>query len=175
MAAGKVKILLDADVIIHFAKGDMLAVLPTFLPGYEFCVLNIVKQEVHQPTLSYLERQMAFLHNITELQFGETAEERKEFARLTSVEYLGRGESACMVYCRYHNEVVGSSNLRDILNYCKAHAISYLTTTDFLYYGIKNGKITKAEADEFIAKVNASGSRVPVVDFDAYMPNCQVV
>lgn len=38
----KVKIVLDADVIIHFTKGGILHLLPDFLPGYEFIVLDIV-------------------------------------------------------------------------------------------------------------------------------------
>ena len=57
----KVKIVLDADVIIHFAKGGMLAQLPTFLPEYEFVVLDIVKREIQKPTLIQLENQIAYI------------------------------------------------------------------------------------------------------------------
>ena len=169
MAERKIKIVLDADVIIHFAKGEMLSSLPMVFPECEFVVLDIVRQEVKQPTLSQLQNQMAFLRNIKEVTFGETMEQRKEYARLTSVVGLGRGESACMVYCRFHNDVVGSSNLRDITDYCEEHQITYLTTTDFLYYGIIRGVWTKADADKFIAQVNDSGSKVPVVDFDTFV------
>lgn len=101
MAERKIKIVLDADVIIHFAKGEMLSSLPMVFPECEFVVLDIVRQEVKQPTLSQLQNQMAFLRNIKEVTFGETLEQRKEYARLTSVVGLGRGESACMVYCRF--------------------------------------------------------------------------
>lgn len=169
MAERKIKIVLDADVIIHFAKGEMLSSLPMVFPECEFVVLDIVRQEVKQPTLSQLQNQMAFLRNIKEVTFGETLEQRKEYARLTSVVGLGRGESACMVYCRFNNDVVDSSNLRDITDYCEEHQITYLTTTDFLYYGIRRGVWTKADADKFIAQVNDSGSKVPVVDFDTYV------
>ena len=132
-------------------------------------MLDIVRQEVKQPTLNQLQNQMAFLRNIKEVTFGETMEQRKEYAHLTSVVGLGRGESACMVYCRFNNDVVGSSNLRDITDYCEEHQITYLTTTDFLYYGIRRGVWTKADADKFIAQVNDSGSKVPVVDFDTFV------
>lgn len=169
MAERKIKIVLDADVIIHFAKGGMLSSLPRVFPECEFVVLDIVRQEVKQPTLNQLQNQMTFLRNIKEVTFGETMEQRKEYARLTSVVGLGRGESACMVYCRYNNDVVGSSNLRDITDYCEEHQITYLTTTDFLYYGIRRGAWTRADADNFISRVNASGSKVPVVDFDTYV------
>lgn len=68
----KTKIVLDADVIIHFAKGGRLDLL-------------------------------------------RSAGEMKEYARLISRDglALGRGESACMVYCLYHHDVVGSSNTKD--------------------------------------------------------------
>lgn len=171
MAETKIKIVLDADVIIHFAKGEMLSSLPKVFPECEFVVLDIVKQEVKQPTLNQLQNQMVFLKNIREVTFGDTAEQRKEYARLTSVAGLGRGESACMVYCRFHNDVVGSSNLRDITDYCDEHKITYLTTIDFLYYGIKKNVWTKTDASRFITQVNSSGSKVPVVDFDTYVCN----
>ena len=38
--SNKVKIVLDADVIIHFAKGELLNILPSILPEYDFVVLE---------------------------------------------------------------------------------------------------------------------------------------
>lgn len=125
----KTKIVLDADVIIHFAKGGKLEMLPRILP------------------------------------------EMKEFARLISKDglALGRGESACMVYCLYHHDVVGSSNTKDVTAYCDEKGITYLTTCDFLYYAIQRGLMTKAEADAFITEVRSMGSFPPIVDFDTYV------
>lgn len=40
----------------------------------------------------------------------------QEYYRLKNK--FGKGESACMAYCRYSNDVIGSSNLKDILSYC---------------------------------------------------------
>ena len=87
---------------------------------------------------------LSFLKNIDEETFGQSPEQKKEFARLTSISglALGRGESACMVYCRYNHDVVGSSNVSDVTAYCTEHGITYLTTNDFLYYGISRGIIT---------------------------------
>lgn len=169
--SSKVKVVLDADVIIHFAKGGLLHLLPTILPEFDFVVLDKVIEEVHRPALTQLQRQMAFLHNIETVTFGASAEERREFARLTSCLHLGKGESACMAYCRYHHDVVGSSNLRDISDYCGEHGITYLTTIDFLYYAIHRKVISKADAEAFIADVNSLGSRLPEVDFDTYSCN----
>lgn len=171
MAGKKIKIVLDADVIIHFAKGGLLSYLPNVFPECECVVLDIVRQELRTPTLTQLQNQIAFLKNIREVTFGDTLEQRKEYARLTSVLCLGRGESACMVYCRFNNDVVGSSNLRDIKDYCNEHKITYLTTLDFLYYGIRRGIWSREEAEAFVAEVNSKGSKLPLVDFSTYTCN----
>ncbi|MDY3251679.1 MAG: hypothetical protein SOX61_01400 [Prevotella sp.] len=168
MVKKDIEIVLDADVIIHFAKGEMLSILPSIFPDYKYVVLDIVKNEVLPPVLGQLEKQMIYMKNIQEVKFGHTHEERKEFARLTSQLGLGRGESASMVYCRFHDNVLGSSNLRDIIDYCDEYGINYLTTIDFLFYAIKRGIITKEEADEFIEKVRNKNSRLPNVDFSTY-------
>lgn len=169
MAVIKTKIVLDADVIIHFAKGGLLSLLPRIFPEYEYIVLDIVYKEVKQPILNQLNNQIKFLQNIREVTFGDTIEQKREFARLTDVMGLGRGESACMVFCRYNHDVIGSSNLRDIVAYCEKHEIVYLTTIDFLFYGIQRKVITKDQANEFITTVNSMGSRVPQVDFDTHI------
>ena len=163
------KIVLDADVIIHFAKGGLLNVLPSILPEYEFVVLDKVMEEVHKPALTQLQNQMLFLKNIREVKFGMSVEERREYARLVSQLCVGKGESACMAYCRFNHDVVGSSNLRDIAVYCKENKIVYLTTLDFLYYGIQRSVFSKDVAVEFIKQVNSQNSRVPDVDFDTYV------
>ena len=163
------KIVLDADVIIHFAKGGLLNVLPSILPEYEFVVLDKVMEEVHKPALTQLQNQMLFLKNIREVKFGISVEERREYARLVSQLCLGKGESACMAYCRFNHDVVGSSNMRDIADYCKENKIVYLSTLDFLYYGIQRSVFSKDVAVEFIKQVNSQNSRVPDVDFDTYV------
>ena len=42
----KTKIILDADVIIHFYKGGCLTLLPKILPAYQYIVLSHVYQEI---------------------------------------------------------------------------------------------------------------------------------
>lgn len=171
--AKKIKIVLDTDVIIHFAKGEMLSMLPSIFPEYQFVILDIVKSEIKRPLLTQLERQISVLGNITEVAFGDTPEERREYFRLTSRAVgLGRGESACMVYCLYHHDVVGSSNLKDIKEYCKRNGIAYLTTCDFLWYAWKRGMMTEDEIGAFVEKVKSAESILPE-DFDVqhYSPN----
>ena len=171
--AKKIKIVLDTDVIIHFAKGEMLSMLPSIFPEYQFVILDIVESEIKRPLLTQIERQISVLGNITEITFGDTPEERREYFRLTSRAVgLGRGESACMVYCLYHHDVVGSSNLKDIKEYCKRNGIAYLTTCDFLWYAWKRGMMTEDEIGAFVEKVKSAESILPE-DFDVqhYSPN----
>ena len=42
MVKKDIEIVLDADVIIHFAKGEMLSILPSIFPDYKYVVLDIV-------------------------------------------------------------------------------------------------------------------------------------
>ena len=167
----KTKIVLDADVIIHFAKGGKLDMLPKILPEYQFMVLDVVKKELPLLIMSVLQKAISQDKTVVEEVFGKTAGEAKEYARLISKDglALGRGESACMVYCLYHHDVVGSSNTKDVTAYCEEKGITYLTTCDFLYYAIQRGLMTKAEADAFILGVRSMGSFPPVVDFDTYV------
>ena len=41
MVKKDIEIVLDADVIIHFAKGEMLSILPSIFPDYKYVVLDI--------------------------------------------------------------------------------------------------------------------------------------
>ena len=58
---------------------------------------------------------------------------------------FGHGESACMIYCREHRDVLGSSNLKDIKDYCLQNGITFLTTLDFLYYAFCRKKLSAEE------------------------------
>lgn len=42
----KVKIVLDADVLIHFSEAGCLNMLPAILPEYEHVVLDVVYKEI---------------------------------------------------------------------------------------------------------------------------------
>lgn len=168
----KTKIVLDADVIIHFAKGDMLSMLPRIFGDYDFVVLDTVYNEIKEPLKSQLDNQVNILQNISMLKFAPTGEIMREYALLTKT--LGRGESACMVYCRYNHDVIGSSNLRDIKAYCQTHKITYLTTVDFLYHAIQKQLMSIEDATEFIKQVKLKDSRLPDVDFTTFVSSVQI-
>lgn len=169
MALERVRIVLDADVIIHFSKGGLLSLLPRIFPEYEYVVLDKVYNELSS-VKNQLDNHILYLRNITKLDFKPTLEMMREYAALKS--RFGDGESACMAYCRYTANIIGSSNLRDIKNYCNEHQITFLTTLDFIYYAWQRRLLTEKECAEFISDVTVRGSRLPKIEtILKYVPN----
>ncbi len=167
MAKAKTKIVLDADVIIHFAKGGLLSSLPTILSEYEHIILSPVYNEIHYPIKHQLDQQIMFLKNITLIEFKPSSDIMREFALLRR--RFGNGESACMAYCKFNHDIIGSSNIKDIKEYCTQNDITYLTTIDFLYYAIQRGKLSVDEAHDFIKTVNANDSKLPNINMATYI------
>ena len=171
MAKGvKTQIVLDADVVIHFAKGGLLSQLPSIFPDYEYVLLETVYQEL-ESLKSQVDKQMMMLKNITLLPFAPRGEMLREYAMLRSK--FGKGESACMAYCLFTHNVIGSSNLRDIREYCQEKQITYLTTIDFLWYAWRKHLMTTDEVKTFISEVKSKGSILPDVDIEKYV--CETI
>lgn len=167
----KTQIVLDADVIIHFAKAGWLAFLPNILSEYEHVVLSYVKDEILYAIRHALDNQMALLKNIKLLPFEPKGEMAREYAKLHSKLGLGKGESACMAYCKFTNNAIGSSNLSDIKDYCDQNQIVYLTTCDFLYYAWKRNKMTEDDIKTFVQSVREHNSILPDFDVTRYVPH----
>lgn len=167
-----IKIVLDADVVIHFIEAERLSLLPDIFPEYQFVILNVVYDELskNKATKCILDRHICYLGKIKQETFSPKGESSKEYFLLRQT--LGKGESACMVYCRDNKDVLGSSNLRDIKDYCSRNGITYLTTLDFLYYAYCRNKMTQQECADFMQEVNNAGSKIPIVDITKYV--CQV-
>lgn len=169
----KTKIVLDADVIIHFVKAGQFSLLLNIFPEYQYLILDVVYDEVtiNKATKTQIDNTLNFFGSqITNVKFAPKGESRLEYARLRSSLLLGKGESACMVYCRDNQDVLGSSNLKDIKEYCANNRITYLTTVDFLYYAFVRKKMTKEDVDSFVTEVISKGSKLPAVDIEHYTP-----
>lgn len=169
----KVKIVLDADVIIHFSEGESLGLLPQIFDECEYIVLDYVYDEVRRKEVrEQLQKQIEWFRNIRLVEFAPTGEMMHDYARL--LRDRGKGESACLTYCMYNHDVIGSSNLRDIKDFCVERGIAYLTTCDFLYYAWLRGKMSETEVVTFIEKVKNNGSKLPDIDIRRYTPNTQM-
>ena len=170
----KTKIVLDADVIIHFIKGEHFSTLLEIFPEYYYIVLDVVYDELNHSGKSFIDKFESLIKRITIVKFAPTGSSIKEYACLKKER--GRGESACMIYCKDNKDVLGSSNLKDIADFCKEHDITYLTTLDFLYYAFAKGKMTRVECDKFIQDVKAKGSILPdeVNNIETYVCNVAI-
>lgn len=153
------KIILDADVIIHFCKGRQLNMLSQIFPN-KLCIPDIVYYEALSKQYKAEIDNLFNSNQVEALEIKTELNVSVEYRRLQSIG-LGKGESACLSYCRYHNDVIGSSNLKDIRQYCEKNNIVYLTTMDFIAEAYSTGKLDEAECDFFIYNVKLKGSRLP--------------
>jgi len=145
-------ILLDCDVISHFIANAAINDLALIFEPHQCVVLDYVYNEVAARPM-----RLAFLQpllnsgKIKKMDFPEDIEINKEFARIKSKKPLiGDGERACMAVAKFKQNVVASSNYRDIAPYCTEHHILYLGTLDILSVAVKKGLYDEKKCDQFI-------------------------
>ncbi|MDP4184234.1 MAG: hypothetical protein Q8862_03610 [Bacteroidota bacterium] len=160
-------ILLDADVISHFISGGQFALLPSIF-RYSKVLLDIVANELRasKKFKNYIDNVIA-TGFIKEINFQGNKQIAIEYAKL--IKTFGKGESACMAYCKFNKDILASSNLRDISKYCEDNNITYLTTMDFLIEALHANQLTEQECDIFIKNVKAVGSKLPVDKINEYL------
>ena len=140
-----------------------MSLLPDILSAYQFAILDIVLDRElrrHPQTCTQLNNHIRILKNIEVIGWNPNYEMIYEYNML--IKTLGVGESASMVYCKYHPNVLASSNLRDIKSYCEQNRITYLSTMDLLYLACHRKVMTEQACDRFIADVLRQGSKLPV-------------
>ncbi|MCH7400343.1 hypothetical protein ACFOUP_07625 [Belliella kenyensis] len=156
-------IIIDADVISHFITGGQILLLPKIFP-YPIKVLDKVYGEISRMPRRKTEVDNLINFNLLELiPFPENDfQVKKEYLHIKKFMFKGDGEAACLAVVRYSQNILASSNLKDIANYCKMHQITYLSTMDFLCKAVEEKLITESDCNEFIQKVLKAGSRLPV-------------
>jgi predicted nucleic acid-binding protein len=164
MAKNKLKdILLDADVISHFVTGGQILILHKIFPN-KIYILDKVYDELIKFRSKKIEiENLLNFGIITKIDFPTSNPKiLKEYLYIKKQMFKGDGESACLAYVRYTNDIIGSSNLKDIKHYCSLHAIELLTTMDFLAEALRKEILTEIDCNDFISKVLAAGSKLPV-------------
>lgn len=146
-------ILLDSDVISHFIANNCLADLPTILAPHQCVVVDYVYAEIARNHFrkAALDAIIA-TGGIQLMQFPNNDLAIKlEFAQIKKRNYLiGDGERACMAIAKHSNDIVASSNFRDIAPYCQLHGIYYIGTLDILTIAANSGVFDEAKCDSFI-------------------------
>jgi hypothetical protein len=165
-------ILLDADVISHFIRGNRFDLLPSIF-AIKKVILNVVVDEIrgHIKFKAIIEKSIAD-KSIHVLPFPNDSQFIAEYARL--IRTYGKGESACMAYCRFSKDILASSNLKDIAKYCEDNGITYLTTMDFIAEALRTQQLSETECNGFIWVVKTSGSKLPVNKINEYLEHYKV-
>ena len=163
------KILLDADVIIHFMKADRILYLPKIYP-HRLLLLDIVENELlrYKSMKKYIEN-LTNRTGIEVITFPDDIEIIKEYSYLTDELGKGEGESACLAVAKQKKYIVASSNLKDIKKYCLENGITYITTMDILVEAWEKGIMSEEECDDFIRIVIDKGSHLPCYSIQEYL------
>jgi hypothetical protein len=159
----KINLLLDADILIHFHKADRIFELPTIFDAANYLLLDVVWSELERTSIAFGIQLLINSRKIDLIEF-PTEDDLMDY-EFENLKYEGKGigESACMAYAKYHKEdIIASSNLKDLLPYCRNNNIPYLTTLDFLCHAMQRKRYTEADCDDFITKVLSKGSNLPV-------------
>jgi len=165
-------ILLDADVISHFISGDCIEILPLIFK-YQKVILDIVANELRQAKkFKDIINNLITSKTIQEINFDNDKQIIFEYVKLRKT--FGKGESACMAYCKFNKDILASSNLKDIYKYCETNKIQYLTTMDFLVEAQKTNLLTNEDCNLFIKKVKQKGSKLPVDTLNQYIDNYKI-
>lgn len=163
------QILIDADVVSHFISGGQILLLNKIFPN-EIIILDKVYDELikHKPRKVEIDNLINF-KIVTLVPFpNHIVEIYKEYLHIKKLMFKGDGESACLAYVRHTDNIIGSSNLKDVKSYCKLHKIDLLTTMDFLCEAKKNNLLSEQDCDDFISKVIKAGSKLPVKKMSDY-------
>ncbi len=149
-------IVIDANVISHFIEAGEILYIGKIFP-YPIKILPQVLKE-----LDRFEKRKKEVDNIINLRIidpisfpNENHQIQKEYLYIKNKMFKGDGESACLAYARFSNNIIASSNLKDIDNYCKMHNVVYLATFDFLCQALRIGLFDVQRCDAFI-KANLS-------------------
>ena len=92
----KTKIVLDADVIIHFIKAGQFSLLLDIFTEYQYLILDVVYDEVtvNKITKTQIDNTLKFFSSrIVNVKFDPKGESRFEYTRLRNSLLLGKGES----------------------------------------------------------------------------------
>ena len=171
-------ILLDADVISHFmASGEQDLLCNVFSKDLLMIVDQVYTEASYCPWDSLRKEKLDFWiqkNQVFRLSFPQDLSSQvvDEYFRLKADNpRLGKGERACLSIARYHNDVIASSNFRDVASYCSVHNIVYLGFLDILWIAVKTNLLTDDAANIIIGNASQiNGARFPVDNMADYHP-----
>jgi len=167
MSNDTTKILIDADVIIHFIKAEKLNYIPQIFPNRIVFVDKVLEELYILQKYQIIISNFISSNSFERIELESNLEYVLEYAKL--IQLVGKGEAACMAIAKTDRKYIASSNLKDIKEYCKRHNIKIVTTMDFLWEAINLNIFTEKDCNDFIKKVKAAGSKLPVYTIEEYV------
>jgi hypothetical protein len=172
MASSKRIILIDADVVSHFVSAGEAKFIHKIFPDNPIHMLDKVQAELQKWPVANMRQEIGELlskKNIRLIDFPEDNETiKKEYYWIKNMLFKGDGESACLAVTRYSKQILASSNLIDIKEYCNRHKMDYLTTMDFLCEALRIELFDEERCNQFLEKVIAARGRLPVKKMKDY-------
>ncbi len=174
MARAKV-ILVDADVISHFiATGHIYELNEILSPHQLYVVENVYQEATYHPydkTRKAKVDEWLSKSKACKIPFPKLNRNiMREFFKLKrDNELLGDGERACMAMARFGQEVIASSNFRDVAPYCDANEIEYIGVLDILQIAINKSHWTIDQCNQFMLDaIKVNNARFPVDNMEDY-------
>lgn len=174
MARAKV-ILVDADVVSHFiATGHIYELNDILSPNQLYIVDNVYKEATYHPFDKRRKDKVdEWLAKSKTCRIAFPRQNRNivnEFFKLKhDNRLLGDGECACMAMARFGQEVIASSNFRDVASYCEANEIEYIGVLDILLIATKKGYWDADQCNKFIMDaIKVNNARFPVCKIEDY-------
>ena len=169
----KPKILIDADVIIHFVDGGKLNEIPAIFPNRIVFVDKVLEELYSFPQYKVQVYNFISANNFDRIDLDSNLNFILEYAKLQK--FVGKGEAACMAIAKIDKKHIASSNLKDIKEYCDKNGIKIITTMDFLWEAMNCKVLTEGECDKFIQAVKKEGNKLPVDSIAEYVKSYVMV
>ena len=177
MARSKV-LLIDNDVLSHFAATGHLEDLSTILEKHTIMLVDKVYSEARKFRGDPMRIQnidawiKAHAIGIIPITRPVGSHQMQEYLRLgRECPALDDGERAICACAKHGGEVVVSSNFRDVKDYCEQNKIEYIGTMDVLMIAIGKGIWTDVECNKFISEaIRINSARFPCGDINKYTP-----
>lgn len=147
-------LFIDTDCISAFLWVNRQALLPQIFPG-EIIMPEPVYQELSRPQVRFLKERVDKMISKGQLKV-EKMDGHSEVYEMYSdmitgadpnFKVIGKGEASALALAKHRNGIIGSNNLRDIMQYIDAYNIDHLTTGDLLVMALDEGLIDENEGN----------------------------
>lgn len=162
-------ILLDADVVIHLSKCDLLVLLHKLYQG-RVVILDEVYNEIKGDARVKLDNLINF--SWVKIYTPSTQNKQRiilEYAQIKKrYPNIGMGEAYCMSVAKLDDSIIASSNLKDIKTYCLENNIEYITTIEILHFAFEKKLLNESEFDLALSNIISKGSIMPCKSLQEY-------